>query len=117
MNMQQIEFRVPPKCDLSKTEALIERICAAHGLTVAMKGSLTAVQGSVHWHYKQPKQKGTLELTLVSSDRRIWAQIHTNRNGPWIDDMLPQIRKDIEQALSVAAKARPAAARSPRRLQ
>jgi len=97
--MEQIEFNVPGRRDLKNADALIERVCAGHGLQVAMKGSLATYPGSIHWHYKKPKQKGTLELTLLRSQRRIWAAIHTNRNAPWIEELLPRIRAGIEQAL------------------
>jgi len=101
--MQQIEFSVPPRCDLRKADALIERICAAHGLHAAMKGKLATYPGSIHWHYKKSTGKGTLELTLLPSKRRIWAAIHTNRQAPWIEEVLHKVRADIERALKGAA--------------
>jgi len=76
-----------------------------------MESSLARFAGCVHWHYKQPKQKGTLEPTLLPAERRIWAQIHTNRAAPWIDALLPRIQDDIEKALKTAANG------SRRRLQ
>ena len=101
--MEQIEFSVPPRCDLMKVDALIERVCAAHGLHAAMKGRLATYPGSIHWHYKKPKEKGTLELTLLPSERRLWAAIHTNRQAPWIAEALNKLRADIERALKAAA--------------
>ena len=98
--MQQIEFHVPPKRDLASADLLIERVCATHGLQAAMKGTLATYPGSVHWHYKKPQENGTLELTLLRRDRRIWAAVHTNRKAPWIEHVLPRIRADIEQALN-----------------
>lgn len=97
--MEEIEFFVPARCDLGKAEALIERVCAAHGLHAAMKGSLATYPGSVHWHYKQLKETGTLELTLLRGDRRIWAAVHTNRKAAWIEDALPKVKADVERAL------------------
>ncbi len=109
--MEQIEFTVPARCDLKNADVLIERVCAAHSLYAAMKGSLATYPGSIHWHYKKPKQKGTLELTLLRSEGRIWAAIHTNRNAPWIKEILPAVRAGIEQALKRVGD------RSRRRLQ
>jgi len=100
--MEQIEFSVPAGCDLGKAGALIERICARHGLEAAMKGTLRSFPGSIHWHYKKPRQKGTLELTFLRTERRIWASIHTNRKAPWIEETLARVRAAIEQALSEA---------------
>ncbi len=101
--MEQIEFSVPARCDLRKAEALIERVCAAHGLQAAMKGKLSSYPGSIHWHYKKRAEKGTLELTLLPRERRIWAAIHTNRQAPWIGGVLHKVRVDIERALQGAA--------------
>jgi|SRR5579872_4748182 len=101
--MQQIEFSVPPRCDLTKADALIERVCRVHGLHAAMKGTLATYPGSIHWHWKKSKEKGTLELTLLPCERRIWAAIHTNRQAPWIEDALPKVRTAIERALKGAA--------------
>jgi hypothetical protein len=109
--MRQIEFDVPPGCSLAKAESWIESVCAANGLDMAMKASLAGYPGSIHWHYRQPRQKGTLELTLLRANRRIWAQIHTTRDAPGIAASLPRIRKEIEQKLNRAAEG------SPRRLQ
>jgi len=101
--MEQIEFSVPARCDLTKAAVLIERVCAAHGLHAARKGTLATVPGSIHWHYKKSNQKGTLELTLLPSERRIWAAIHTNRQAPWIEEALIKVRADIERALKGTA--------------
>lgn len=100
--MEEIEFNVPARRDLRNAEALIESVCAAQGLRVAMKGSLATYPGSIHWHYKKSKEKGTLELTLLRRDRRIWAAIHTNRKAPWIAEALAAVRAGIEQALNRA---------------
>ncbi len=97
--MEQIEFNVPARRELKKADALIERVCNAHGLQAAMKATLASYPGSIHWHYKKPNQKGTLELTLLPNARRIWAAVHSNRRAPWIAEALPKIRAEIERAL------------------
>jgi hypothetical protein len=98
--MREIEFQLPSGYDLRNAEELIERVCAAHGLQPAMKSTLASYPGSVHWHYKRGNEKGTLELTVAPGPRRIWAQVHTNRNGAWIAEVLPRVRQEIEQALT-----------------
>jgi len=97
--MCEIEFRVPRGSDLAEAEELIERVCSAHNLQPAMKASLAGYPGSIHWHYKRGKEKGTLELTLLRRTGRIWAQVNTNRNGAWIAEVLPRVRAAIEQGL------------------
>jgi hypothetical protein len=98
--MRETEFAVPKRCDLSRAAGKIEEICARFGLTVAMKGTLSAYPGCVHWHYRNGREKGTLELTLAVPERRLWASVHTNRQAAWIDAMLPRVRKEIENVLT-----------------
>jgi hypothetical protein len=97
--MREVEFSVPRKCDLKLAERLIENICAGRGLQMAMKGSQATFPGSIHWHYKREKQKGTLELTLFPSQRRIWAKVAEGRRAAWINSELPQLRRQVEKEL------------------
>jgi hypothetical protein len=97
--MRTVEFSIPRNCDLTRAEKLIEGVCLRRGLCVAMKGSLSAYPGSVHWHCKQSQQKRTLELTLFPAERRIWASVREGRKAPWIDADLPRLRRAIEREL------------------
>jgi hypothetical protein len=97
--MKEIEFRIPPNCDLTKAERLIERVCEDCGLHPAMKGSLAKYPRCTHWHYKKDQQSGTLELTLYVPGRRIWAKVQAGRQASWIDLELTQVRHGIESAL------------------
>lgn len=97
--MKEVEFCVPKQCDLTRVESLIERVCADRGLLIGMKGSLASYPGSIHWHFKNQKQKGTLEITLHASERRIWAQVQDGRKADWIDKELPGLQSAIEEKL------------------
>jgi hypothetical protein len=97
--MKEIEFKVPRDCDLARAGVLIEKVCAGRGLELAMKGSLAKYPGCIHWHFKQPNQKGTLELTLHLAERRIWAKVQEGRKAQWIDKELPVLRRAIEREL------------------
>jgi small-conductance mechanosensitive channel len=101
--MREIEFAVPHNADLRQATKLIERICAQHKLILAMKGSLAACPGCIHWHYKRQNQKGTLELTLFARDRRVWEKVQDGRKAPWIEEELPALQWAIERALRAAA--------------
>lgn len=97
--MREVEFQVTKKCDLARAEALIERVCAERGLSVGMKGSLASHPGCIHWHFKKPKEKGTLEITLHAEARRIWAQVQDGRKAEWIDKELSALQRVIEKEL------------------
>jgi len=98
--MREVEL-VPQKCDLKLAERLIEAICADRGLQVAIKGSQSKFPGSIHWHYKREKQKGTLELTLFPAHQRLWAKVAEGRKAAWIDLELPRLRREVEKKLKV----------------
>jgi hypothetical protein len=97
--MKEVEFSVPSGCDLGSAERLIEAVCLRRGLQVTMKGSLATFPGSIHWHYKNQSQKGTLELTLHVPSGRIWAQVQNGRRAEWIDLELPGLQRAIEREL------------------
>jgi hypothetical protein len=97
--VREIEFSVPRHCDLSSAGELIERVCSDRGLHVAMKGSLSSYPGSIHWHFKNKKERGTLELTLHLPQRRIWAQVQDGRKAPWIDVELGPLQRAVEREL------------------
>ena len=69
-----------------------------------MKGSLSTYPGSIHWHYKSSGQKGTVEITLLAAQRRIWLQVQDGRRAAWIDRELPAIRREIEKRCGLAGK-------------
>ena len=97
--MQEFEFNVPADCNLAKADRLIEQVCTGRGLIAALKGSLASYPGSIHWHYRRPKEKGVLELTLWPPGARLWAQVQNGRKAPWIASLLPEIQAKIEQGL------------------
>src|ERR1700723_1168007 len=101
--MREIEFAVPHNADLTQAIKSIETICAQHELILAMKGSLAAYPGCIHWHDKREKQKGTLELTLFARDRCVWAKVQDGRKAPGIERDLPALQWAIERALQAAA--------------
>jgi len=97
--MQEIDFAVPKRCELVGADRVIETICLQMGLTLTLKGSLAKYPGCIHWHYRNGKLRGTLELTLCATNRRIWAKIQAGRRADWIEEVLPTIRKGIETGL------------------
>ena len=97
--MRSEEVTVPQGADFSRAEAALERCFEAEGLRVAMKGTLAAHKGCVHWHLKRGKERGTLEVTLWPARRRVWLSVHANRGGEWIEEGLVRLREAIEGSL------------------
>lgn len=104
-----IEVDVPVHESVSDAMVLrrVEAASREFGLTIAMRGTLKTWPGSVHWHFKNGKQTGTLEMTWWGAKRRLWFKINTTRNAPWIDQMLPAMRRrlaKLSRAQSMGAR-------------
>ncbi len=110
--MTEIEITVPLQANLSGAEQIIEQCCKAEGLLVNLKGSLAKYPGCIHWHFKRGGQRGTLEITLWASRRRIWFSIHTGRTGAWIEETVTRLKQDLERALAVKTIAKTTNGRS-----
>ncbi len=99
--MTEIEITIPLQANLSGAEQIIEQCCKVEGLPASLKVSLAKYPGCVHWHFKLDGQRGTLEITLWASRRRIWFSIHTGRTGDWIEEAVTRLKQDLERALAV----------------
>ncbi|MCI0398094.1 MAG: hypothetical protein L0322_24630 [Chloroflexi bacterium] len=97
--METILLDIPAGADPAQAEAVIEGCCAAEGLRPALKSSLARYPGCVHWHYKQGKEPGTLEITLWPQERRAWFSIRPNRRGPWLTETAARLKLAIKLAL------------------
>lgn len=95
--MLEIDINVPSQIELAQWESAIEAGCLAHGLRVTLKGTLAQYPGSVHWHLKQGRQSGTLELTLWPPKQRLWFKIGAHRQGVWMGSVVPRLKKHLEQ--------------------
>ena len=102
--MLEIEVDVPPHIELTEWESAIEAGCLASGLRVTLKGTLAQYPGSVHWHLKQGRQRGTLELTLWSQTRRLWFKVSAARQGAWMASVIPPLKYHLEQQWSSRRK-------------
>jgi len=102
--MQEYEFQVPSSAELAVVDSAIEAACIAEGLQLGMKGSLARFPGSIHWHFKKPGERGTLEITSVPQANRVWAQVQSGRRADWIEPCLTQIRHRFAESLKQSAK-------------
>ena len=96
----EVDVEVPESADLSTAARLIEECCAAEGLTLTLKGTLSKYPNSVHWHFKQGFERGTLEITLWERKCRLWLQVAGGRTGHWIEDTLRRLHAAVRQGLS-----------------
>lgn len=97
--MITFEVDVTPALDLIGAERVIERCARSEGLEMKMKASLSMYPGSVHWHFKKGKERGTLELTLWRKATRVWFSVQERRSGAWIEDTVSRLKSRLEREL------------------
>ena len=97
--MTEVELYVPARAQSATIIRLVERACAAEGFTLALKGTLAKYPGCVHWHYKNSKARGTLEVTWWKQQRRLWFKVAAGRTGEWIEQAMGRLKSRIEGRL------------------
>ncbi len=94
--MRQIEISLPPNAADAGVEQAIDDAIARAGLRVTMRGTLKQFPGCIHWHAKNGRAPGTLEITYWPAEHRAWISIQEGRKGDWIEGQL----KPLQQAIS-----------------
>ena len=102
--MIEIELQIPDSVNSDTLVRMIEHTCIANGLTCTLKGTLVGYPGCVHWHFKQGRQKGILEITWWEVERRLWFKVAQNRRGEWIEASIPLLKEQIEKSLYLTSK-------------
>lgn len=108
--MQTVEVPLPAGRDLAGLPAVVEAVCAAHGLSLTLKGTLVSYPGCYHWHYRRGRARGTLELTYWPACRRLWLKIAAGRSSAEMVELLPRLPAalaEAAQALPVLVAAQP----------
>jgi hypothetical protein len=95
--MIEVELQIPGGVETESVIRVVEQICASKELTCSLKGTLISYPGSVHWHFKRGRQKGTLEMTWWESGHRLWFKVANGRTSEWILESLPQLKEQIEK--------------------
>jgi hypothetical protein len=98
--MRDFPITIKNAADFRRAPAKVESCCRRLGLMLGMKTRLAKHPGSTHWHYKQPKQSGTLEITVLPSQRRVWITVQDGRRAEWITEMMPTLTRELEQAFN-----------------
>ena len=97
--MIEVELQIPANANDDSVVKVVEQVCSANGLICVARGTLVRYPGCIHWHYKQGKQKGTLEITWWESENRLWFKVAKVRIGEWMDEALPKLKQEIEVSL------------------
>ena len=101
--MKEFELALPANINPIIAEQIIERCCAAQSLTQSLKGSLKKYPDSLHWHFKQEGQRGTLEITLWPRASQIRFKVQEGRQALWIEEIVSTLPGRIVQELANVA--------------
>ena len=95
--MEEIEVAVNPAGREEQLATLIEEAAAHYGLHIRMRGTLRTYPGSQHWHVQKPGERGTLEVTLWPTGKRVWFSVQAGRRAEWIVEIVLHIKAWIER--------------------
>jgi hypothetical protein len=79
-----------------RLDQIIETVSRAHGLSVTMKATLAKYPGSIHWHFKKGRDRGTLEVTLWPREHRLWFSMQDGRRAEWVTETAQRIKAELE---------------------
>jgi hypothetical protein len=95
-----IEIVLPRDVDCEEIARVIDDSIDRAGLATTMRASLKKFPGCIHWHVKNGRESGTLEITLWPQKHRAWFTIQSGRKGSWIDAKMKLLQKIIRQRLN-----------------
>ena len=98
--MENVAIPLPRHVEGDTVAQVIDDALAESGLTVTLRDSLKKYPGCVHWHAKNGRASGTLEITLWPQERRAWFTVQDGRKAPWIEEKLSSLSADLVQRLS-----------------
>jgi len=97
--MIEVDLQIPDSIDEKTIVRIVEHVCMMNGLTCTLKGTLAKYPDSIHWHLKNGKQKGILEITWWENEHRLWFKVAENRTSAWIKDNIPILKDQIEESV------------------
>lgn len=78
----------------------IEEAIADFRLEITMKTTLSTMHGSIHYHLKQGKAAGVLEVTYWPRKNRLSVEIHDNRLAEWNRNIIIPFSEALAQRFS-----------------
>jgi hypothetical protein len=81
---------------LARLGDIIDEISAEQGLSIRMKKPVAKFPCSIHWHLKKGRERGTLEVTLLPAQCRLWFSMHQNRSADWVMIAAREFQRRIE---------------------
>lgn len=98
MNLRKDIADIPEHPDPCR---IVEDICREYGLVQTFRTTLRSYPGSTHWHFKQGKERGTLEITFWPKQRLLWLSSRVGRDADWIPGVMERVEAGIRGGLGI----------------
>jgi hypothetical protein len=80
-----------------RLDQTIERLSKALGLSPTLKTTSAKFPGSIHWHFKKGRERGTLEITLWPAENKLWFSMQDGRSADWVMKTAHELKQQLEQ--------------------
>ena len=101
--MQNFEISLPQYIDHQKVERAIDNSIFETGLITSLRCTLKKYPNCVHWHVKNNKKPGILEITFWPMQQRAWFTVQDGRKNTWIEGKMKQLEKSIKDKINVSS--------------
>lgn len=98
--MHDVEIPLRPGVECDEIARIIDQAIAEVGLRTTLRDGLKKFPGCIHWHAKNGRQSGTLEITLWPEKHRAWFTVQDGRAADWIDAKTQLLQEAIRRRLA-----------------
>jgi len=96
MERFELQLQGNSRRDLTST---IEAAAKTLGLLTTQVTTLSKYPGSVHWHFKRGKGRGTLEATYWPERHRAWLSYRSGREAEWIAPAIREFKRVVRKSV------------------
>jgi hypothetical protein len=97
--LRDVEIHLQPAANCDEVARAIDDAITQTGLNAALRDSLKKFPGCIHWHAKNGRLPGTLEITLWPEKHRAWFTVQSGRAAPWMDAKMRLIQEAIRRRM------------------
>jgi hypothetical protein len=97
--LRNVEIPLPFGIDCLEVERAIDKALAQVGLQISLRDTLKKFPGCVHWHAKNGREVGTMEITLWPQEQRAWFTVQDGRKADWIGDKMELVQEEMQRQL------------------
>lgn len=94
--MKDIPIILPREVGSDQIAGAIDSAIDELNLTVTMRDTLKKFPGCVHWHIKNGRESGTLEITYWPAEDRALFTIQEGRKADWIEAKVKLLKKALK---------------------